>query len=93
VPYAADYYKRIHNCALEEFVKVGKGGSLEDIPDGMHILVLRVLNEPHCSRTHDLATATEEDGKHVPIRRVRGPHKRRVVPRITNMNIVPTTQW
>ena len=51
---------------------MGEGGSLEDIPDGMHVLILRVLDEPHCARAHDLATATKEDSEHVPIRKVEG---------------------
>lgn len=71
VPYPTNHHERIHNRTLEEFVKVGKGRSLEYIPDGVHILVLRVLNEPHRPRTHDLATTAEEDSKHVPAQRVR----------------------
>jgi hypothetical protein len=92
VPHPTKNHERIHDCTLEEFVKVGKGGSFEYIPDGMHVLVLRVLDEPHSSGTHDLATTTEEDSKHVPIREVRVvcAEKGR---KSTNINIVPTTQW
>jgi len=71
VPYPTNHHNRIHNRALEEFVKVGEGWSLENISDGVHVLILRVLNEPHRPRTHDLATTTEEDSEHVPAQRVR----------------------
>ena len=57
---------------------MGKGGSFEYIPDGVHVLILRVLNEPHRPRTHDLATTTEEDSEHVPAQRVRETRNRRI---------------
>ena len=92
VPYPTNHHKRIHNRALEEFVKVGKGGSFEDISNGVHVLILRVLNEPHRPRTHDLATTTEEDGEHVPAQRVRKTRNLRMVSEM-NVNVIPTTQW
>jgi len=61
----------MHNCALEEFGRVGEGWSLENISGGAQVLTLRVLNEPHRTRMHDLVTTTEEDGERVSAQRVR----------------------
>lgn len=52
---ATSHDHRIHECADEEFTELSEGRSVQDVADGMEVLILRILNEPHCTWTHDIS--------------------------------------
>lgn len=50
---------RVHERANEEFAELSEGGSIQNVADGMEILILRVLDEPHRTRTHDISASPQ----------------------------------
>ena len=60
---------RVHERTDEEFAELSEGGSVQNVADGMEILVLWVLDEPHRTRTHNISASPQQDGKLIPTSR------------------------
>lgn len=89
--HSASHDQSIHDRALQKFVKMCECGSVKDVSNWVHILVLRVLDEPHSSRAHNLATSSKKYREQVPVTSV-SIYVMLENTWVTNMNIVPTTQ-
>ena len=64
--YTAGHDEPIHHSAQDELADLHECWTFEDVADRVEVLVLRVLDEPHCSGTHDTSASREKDRKLVP---------------------------
>lgn len=49
----------VHERADEKFSELSEGGSVQDVADGVEVLILGVLDEPHRTWTHDISASPQ----------------------------------
>jgi len=57
--YSTRDYHGVHKSAEEEFAELSECGPIQDVTDGVEVLILWIFNKPHSSGAHDIPTCCQ----------------------------------
>ena len=71
---AASNDEAVHEPTDDEFADMYERGPVENLSDGVEVLVLRIFDEPHGASTHDTSATSEESSKLIPVAECKSNH-------------------